>query len=372
MHQNDPELEYWLSLAHTPGIGIKTIQKLLLAFSSVKNIFHAKTEKLRQHQLTETQITHLKNPDPTLFAITEKWFNESAQNHIIVLTDKHYPKLLLEIAGTPPILYATGDIQLLSLPQIAMVGSRNPSKTGIEIAHQFACELARTGMVVTSGLAMGIDAASHEGALKAPGKTIAVLGSGLHHIYPKKHVTLAKSIMENGCVISEYPLTTPPRAENFPRRNRVISGLSLGTLVVEAALQSGSLITARHAMEQNREVFALPGSIRNPMSTGCLALIQQGAKCVTCVQDVLDEMVSHLPHDFSSHSPKIALNSSSFNSGSLDPEHRRVLACIDNEVTTVDQICARSRLSAQWVTSILLILELNGHIYSKWDGYYKA
>ena len=286
MQKLNSELMYCLQLAHAPHVGIKTIRRLLAQFKTIDNICHASKSDLRAFKLNEAQIYAIKNPDEKLIATTEKWMSQSHKNQVIFFTQAPYPKLLGEISSLPPILYVSGDIDLLSKPQIAMVGSRNPSSTGLDIAMQFAFELATQNMGVTSGLAIGIDTACHTGALNANGKTIAVLGSGLHYIYPKKNSALAEKIIENGCLVSEWPLHTPPKAEHFPRRNRIISGLSLGTVVIEAALQSGSLITAHYATEQNREVFAVPGSIRNPMSTGCLALIQQGAKCVTSVDDI--------------------------------------------------------------------------------------
>jgi len=201
-----------------------------------------------------------------------------------------YPALLLEIPDPPPCLYVLGDIDLLAQPQLAIVGSRTPTRQGLADAEAFAGDLARAGFIVTSGLAYGIDAAAHRSALAAPGKSVAVLGSGLDVVYPAAHRALARDVSENGALVSELPLGAPPRAAHFPRRNRVISGLCLGVLVVEAALQSGSLVTARLALEQNREVFALPGSIHNPSSRGCNVLIRGGAKLVLDVQDMLEEL----------------------------------------------------------------------------------
>ncbi len=372
MKKLNSELIYWLQLVHAPNVGIKTIRRLVAQFKTVGHICSASKADLRAFKLNEAQIYAIKNPDEKLLLITDNWLNESDRNHLIVFTEPDYPTLLSQISSLPPILYVSGDPKLLLSAQIAMVGSRNPSKTGLEIATQFAFELAEKNMCVTSGLALGIDTACHTGALDASGKTIAVLGSGFHYIYPKKNAALADKIIENGCLVSEWPLSTPPKAENFPRRNRIISGLSLGTVVIEAALQSGSLITAHYATEQNREVFALPGSIRNPMSTGCLALIQQGAKCVTCVEDIIDELKPLLLQNTEPEIQKNALNSSALENLNLDPEQQLVLACIEGEMTGVDQICERSKLSAQSVTAILLMLELDGYIYSELGGYSRA
>ncbi|OGT46935.1 MAG: DNA protecting protein DprA [Gammaproteobacteria bacterium RIFCSPHIGHO2_12_FULL_38_11] len=371
MQKLNTELIYWLQLAHAPLIGMKTIRKLLNEFKTIDNICRASKSDLRFLRLNEAQIYAIKNADEQLLITTEKWLTQHDKNCIINFTNQNYPKLLSEISSLPPILYISGDVNLLSATQIAIVGSRNPSPTGIDIAKQFAFELAKQNICITSGLALGIDTACHEGALQANGKTIAVLGNGLCYVYPKKNNALAEKIIENGCLVSEWPLNMPPKAENFPRRNRIISGLSLGTLVIEAALKSGSLITAHYAIAQNREVFALPGSVRNPLSTGCHALIQQGAKCVVSAEDVLDELKPFLTMSDHKNSSENTLNSSSFKNFILDHEQQLVLACIESDVTSVDQICEHSKLSAQSVMAHLLILELHGYIRSQLNGYIK-
>ena len=215
---------------------------------------------------------------------------EDESHHILTLHDLAYPRLLREIADPPPLLFVHGNPALLSRPQIAIVGSRNPSAGGRSLAEDFARSLCRSGLIVTSGMALGIDAASHQGALRAKGGTIAVAGTGPDRIYPARHRSLAQAIVEQGAIISEFSLGTPALPGNFPRRNRIISGLSLGVLVVEAACKSGSLITARLAAEQGREVFALPGSIHNPLARGCHRLIRQGAKLVEDIGDILEEL----------------------------------------------------------------------------------
>ncbi|OGT43189.1 MAG: DNA protecting protein DprA [Gammaproteobacteria bacterium RIFCSPHIGHO2_12_FULL_40_19] len=294
-----------------------------------------------------------------------QWLKQP-NHHIIPITDPRYPVLLSKIPSPPPLLYVKGEIETLSRPQIAIVGSRNPSFTGLELSTEFAYLLSQAGLVITSGLALGIDAASHVGALRAGGKTIAVLGSGLQQIYPKRNAALAEKITVNGCLVSEFPLDTPPAPHNFPRRNRIISGLSLGTLVIEAALKSGSLITAHFAAEQGREVFAIPSSIRNPAAKGCLALIQNGAKCVISLADILEEIRPLTPSSFSTPRQRADSNEHQTTLASTDSQ---VLACIDNEVTTIDQICARSKLSAQLVTVALLQLELNGVVKRQFGGF---
>ena len=296
--------------------------------------------------------------------ITEK-------NHrIILFSDLGYPPLLKEISSAPQILYVQGDVTLLSQPQIAMVGSRNPSRNGVEIAEEFAAALSQAGFIITSGLARGIDTASHQGALKAGGKTIAVLGSGLNNIYPASNQKLAEKIMENGCLVSEYPLDCAPKAINFPKRNRIISGLSLGTLIVEAALKSGSLITAKFAVEQNRDVFAIPGSLRNPTSQGCLSLIQQGAKCVTSINDILNEMninAMPIPPNNQGHTR----NNKPTPLYKLDQTERLVLACIEDDGATLDQICFRSKLAAHLIATTLLRLELRDVVQCHHGSYTK-
>ena len=363
-HTTETELRYWLTLLQAPQIGRARILQLLRHFDSVEAICTASSVALEAQQLTQTQIHTLHHPNKKWLDDTLRW-REKENHHIILCTDSRYPPSLKEIAAAPPILYVFGDWNLLSMPQIAIVGSRNPSHTGFELAEEFGYGLAQTGLVITSGLALGIDTASHQGALNANGKTIAVLGSGLMQIYPTRNKLLAKHIADNGAVISELPLHLTPTPENFPRRNRIISGLSLGTLVIEAALKSGSLITAHYALEQNKDVFAVPGSLRNPMSQGCLALIQQGAKCVTSIKDILDEL--YIPT-----ANKMAISPLKTNTpptDGLDQTECLVLACIDTEATSIDQICARSGLNTQTVMAALVELEMKGRVRNVFGAY---
>lgn len=352
-HITSNELSYWLTLSQTPGVGIHTIKKLLKQFHCIEAICKASSKQLQNQQLNDEQIAAIKNPNQKEIDVAQQWLNDSSDHAIIPFTDSRYPTLLLETSCFPILLYIHGDMHVVSQPQIAMVGSRKPTHTGLELASEFARALSQRGLIITSGLALGIDAASHDGALNAGGKTIAILGSGLKQVYPRRNYSLAERIAHNGCLISELPLYAGPLPENFPRRNRIISGLSLGTLVIEAAPYSGSLITARFALEQNREVFAIPGSPRNPMAKGCLSLIQQGAKCVTCVEDIINEIGI-----FGLKTPVIDSRFNHFgHQNALDSIEQRVLACIE-DVTTIDQICIRSKLSAQLVATILLQLEL--------------
>lgn len=273
---NEQDPKYWLALLRTPGVGPRTFLRIL-AVCTPEQLF--------------TQARHLPDELNLTRRSIDQDLNWLAQpdNHLLTCDDPAYPKQLQEIPDAPPVLFVRGSIDLLSRPQIAIVGSHNPSSQGKQTAQDFAGTLAACGFVITSGLALGIDAASHIGALRSGGLTIAVAGTGLDRIYPARHKQLALEIVENGAIISEFPPGTTAKAGHFPRRNRIISGLCIGLLVVEAARQSGSLITARLALEQNREVFAIPGSIHNPLARGCNALIREGAKLVETTRDILEE-----------------------------------------------------------------------------------
>jgi DNA processing protein len=310
------------------------------------------------------------------------WLAESPQHHIIHYDDAMYPALLREIPRPPRVLYAIGNIDLLHTPQLAIVGSRKPTATGRDTAKQFSYHLAKAGFTITSGLALGIDGASHEGALAAAGNTIAVLGCGLQQIYPPNHKALAQRIKETGLLISEFAPDMPPLAANFPQRNRIISGLSLATLVVEAAVQSGSLITARFACEQGREVFAIPGSIHNPQARGCHALIKQGAKLVETVDDIVEELPALLQYSLQlsipTASPPLAVSQVIDNKQHELPELGVENAChfmlkyVGYEPTTFDTIINRSSLPAEQVSAILVQLELDGLIESLTHGYIRT
>ena len=294
--QDTNEAAIWICLQQIPGLNGQGICKLLSQFESPENIFAASHQALKQ--VVSDAISNLIKQGPDLEAIKPslQWLQKDG-NHLITLADAHYPQALLEIPDPPPVLYAKGDLSCLTMPAIAMVGSRNASVQGEKNAEEFAYALSKQGLCIISGMALGIDGAAHRGALKHEnGKTIAVVGTGLDIVYPSKHRELAHKIVAQGLVISEYSIGTPSRPENFPRRNRIISGLSLGCLVVEANTPSGSLITAKCATEQGREVFAIPGSIHSPTSRGCHALIKQGAKLVDCIRDITDELAPHLTH----------------------------------------------------------------------------
>jgi DNA processing protein len=285
---------------------------------------------------------------------------------LLACTDPAYPPLLRQINDPPMVLFVRGEVNLLTQPLLAMVGSRNPSIEGKRNAEEFAAYLARCGLGIVSGMAMGIDAASHRGALKSGGATIAVWGTGLDKPYPPSHRDLAEEIAQRGLLVSEFPPGTPPLPYNFPRRNRIISGLCVGTLVVEAAQTSGSLITARLASEQGREVFAIPGSIHNPLAHGCHRLIREGAKLVESAGDILEELAPLLKLE-----PANAVDALPMAADTTDdPEYRLLLNSMDHAPTSIDSLVERTGLTPDVVSSMLLMLELQGQVEATPGGHY--
>ncbi len=344
------ELSAWLWLLETPSVGLESARRLLAHFGSAQAVRDAPA-RARRELLEPAQAQALLTADATAATdVTWKWLEsaQAAQRHVITLGDAAYPRALLETADPPLLLYAVGRSELLNAACLAVVGSRNPTPQGAENARSFAAALSAAGLTVVSGLALGIDGCAHEGALTGVGSTIAVLGTGLDRVYPKRHLALAHRIASAGLLISEYSLGTPPLPANFPRRNRLIAGLSRGTLVVEAALQSGSLITARLATEAGRDVFAIPGSIHSPQSRGCLALIKQGAKLVDSVVDILEELPAPAPKRVA---PVVAV-------GCVDS----VLARLGHEPMTLDELSARTGSPPAELSAHLLELELNGEV----------
>ena len=359
------ELRYWLALLRAPGLGTRGALEVLTRSTPEALFSAALISEVRERLRAETR-DYFRNPDWSAIEPDLAWLATSPRNHIITLHDASYPLLLKEIADPPLVLFVHGDPAVLNRPQIAMVGSRNPTPQGLDNSHAFAQSFAQTGLTITSGLALGIDAACHEGALAGHGHTIGVMGTGLDRVYPKRHHALAHEIAVQGALISEFPPGTPPLKENFPRRNRIISGLSLGTLVVEASVNSGSLITARCAADQGREVFAIPGSIHNPLARGCHALIRQGAKLVESANDVLEELHASLPLlPHTEGLPGVA-------AVSLSPEQQTVLEKLGFEPTSIDRIVERTALTADVVSSILLLLELQGQVMSSGAQYHRV
>jgi DNA processing protein len=295
-----------------------------------------------------------------------EWLSEP-QHHIVAAESDDFPQLLRRIPDPPPKLYVVGNIDALHLPTLAIVGSRNPTRGGQRNAYEFAKHLGKSGFCIVSGLAQGIDAAAHEGALDADALTVAFLGHGIDRIYPAENRELAHRIASAGALCSEYPLGSPPRKEHFPRRNRLISGLSLGTLVVEAAKRSGSLISARLAAEQGREIFAIPGSIHNPMSRGCHQLIRQGAKLVESADDIVSElgpMVGHLMQSAMQDAPE------SGDSNHHDEDYETLLQTLSYDPASADELAEQSGLTIDQVSSMLLILELEKKIEAQAGGRY--
>lgn len=345
----------WLALRRLPGVGTRTQFDLLEHFGSIEAIFSASRGQLEKSLVGKHEAIDalLAGPDEKILRSELEWLSEPG-HHLLTWSDPDYPALLREIPDPPLVLYVAGERQLLSAQQLAIVGSRNPTPMGRENARAFAKSLAGAGLAITSGMALGVDGAAHRGALEAGGKTIAVAGTGLDRVYPARHRDLAHEIVKHGALVSEFPLGTPPLPENFPVRNRIISGLSLGTLVVEAALQSGSLITARMANEQGREVFAIPGSIHAPQARGCHALIRQGAKLVETAQDILEEL---------GPLAGVALQAAHENTpppARLDSTMVTLLEHIGHDPVSIDTLIERSGLTADAVSSMLLQMELNG------------
>jgi len=358
------ELRAWLRLALTPGVGNTTARKLLTAFGSAQAIFEQSSATL-QKLGSDKLASSLRSEPPSVAAqlqTTTDWLKAGDDRRIAVLGDTAYPAALLDIEDPPLMLYMLGtlashaDTATTTIANsLAIVGSRNPTPQGESNARQFARAFGGAGICVVSGLALGIDGAAHDGAMLGGGETIAVVGTGLDRVYPKRHLDLAHRIARQGMLISEFPLGTPPLTANFPKRNRIISGLSRGTLVVEAALQSGSLITARLAAEQGKEVFAIPGSIHSPQSRGCHALIKQGAKLVEVAQDVLEEL-RLVP----------AVSGAALEAGEADEavsaRDDPLLAALGFDPVNLDALQARTGLDTAHLQAGLLELELDGQV----------
>ncbi|MGD8587471.1 MAG: DNA-processing protein DprA [Chromatiales bacterium] len=363
---SDNRIEAWLLVSQAPGIGSRTFQRLLSRFDRPENILDAPPQQLQAAGLRQDGIDFLQRADRQSIQPSLAWL-EQPDHYLVTLQDPVYPPLLAQIPDPPPLLFVQGQLELLQRPQLAIVGSRNPTPSGIANAKDFSAYLAGAGLTITSGLAVGIDGAAHQGALNR-GTSIAVTGTGLDRVYPANHRNLAHELAEQGALVSEYPPGTPPKAENFPRRNRIISGLSVGVLVVEATLHSGSLITARLALEQGREVFAIPGSIHNPQARGCHRLIREGAKLVESAQDIFDELgalfgsLLELPKE-SGQLPSPA-------TVGLDPEYTQLIEAMGFDPISVDELIVRTGLTPEAVSSMLLLLELDGYVSSAPGGYY--
>jgi DNA processing protein len=346
------QLAHWIRLEQTPGVGTDTARRLLAAFGLPHQIFAADMAALCDVVPPRVAQALLAPPSDTLKALTERtleWATQ-ADNYILTLGDAEYPATLLDIPDPPPVLYAKGRLELLGTPSLGVVGSRNATAQGVSNAEKFSEALSRAGLTIVSGMALGIDTAAHQGGLRGAGSTVAVIGTGADIVYPARNRTLAHQIAADGCLLSEYALGTPALSANFPRRNRLISGLARGVLVVEAAAQSGSLITARMAGDQGRDVFAIPGSIHSPLSKGCHLLIKQGAKLVESAQDVLEE----LKFD----SPATAAKTGKLHAES--PPDSRLLAALGYDPVHIDALASRCGIDIATVNVELLLLEMNG------------
>lgn len=349
------ELAAWLRLLETPKSGRDSARKLLASFGSPQAVFEASIRE-RGELVGPGAANALAEPPealPSLLATTLEWLQADCAEprHVITLGDPTYPRALLETADPPLLLYAQGRIALLNTEAVAVVGSRNPTPQGIDNARSFSTALSQAGLTIVSGLALGIDAAAHEGGLQGPGSTVAVVGTGLDRVYPRLNLILAHRIASEGLIVSEYALGTPPLAENFPVRNRIIAGLARGTLVVEAALKSGSLITARMAIESSRDVFAIPGSIHSPQARGCHSLIKQGAKLVDCAQDILEELN---PPEIRTAQPTGAAPTQ------MTESEDTLLDAMGFDPTTLDSLVDRTGCPASELNARLLELELEG------------
>ncbi|MFO1219091.1 MAG: DNA-processing protein DprA [Burkholderiaceae bacterium] len=356
------ELAAWLRLLAVPSIGRVQARQVLAAFGTPQEIFEA-TDAERVHRVGRDLAAALSQQSLVLddeVAKVQAWVEGGPSRRWITIGDALYPQSLLQTADPPLLLYLQGRAELLGARCLAIVGSRNPTAQGADNARAFAEHLGRAGLVVVSGMALGIDGAAHMGALASGAGTIAVIGTGADRIYPRRHRDLAHRIAESGLIVSEFPLGTPPLAPNFPQRNRIIAGLAVGTLVVEAALESGSLITAAQAADAGREVFAIPGSIHSPQSRGCHALIKQGAKLVETAQDVLDEIGGFA-------SPPAQPQAATAQDPAADP----LLETMGYEPVSLDELQARTGLATGVLSARLLELELAGALARLPGGMYQ-
>lgn len=364
LSQNAPsaycELKFLIALKMIKGIGSVTALKLLKHFSSAKQIFRACAAELESLKLKSSVVNQILSFDHKATKPVLAWGNQP-NCHIISLKSPYYPPLLSQINRPPILLFALGNPEILTMPQMAVVGSRTPSSLGIANAQAFCRAMSQKGLTITSGLAIGIDGEAHRAALEANGYTVAVAGTGLNRVYPASHRDLAHLIAEKGVLVSERLPDESYHVGSFPQRNRIIAGLSLGTLVIEAAEKSGTLITATCAMEEGREVFAVPGSIHNPLARGCHKLIKQGAKLTETIEDILEDIPcltrGQVDHSLQPDKSPLTL------------EMAELLKCVDYELTTLDTIIQRSRLTVEAVTNTLLMLELEGWIINSAGGF---
>jgi len=358
----------WMALSRAPALDAATLSAAFERLSGISGFIESSDEARRCAGIPVAACEFLSSAAASSSSAERAWI-ESPRHDLVPFTDRRYPAALRGLERRPIVLYVAGNADILNDPQLAIVGSRNPTPAGRDTAFEFAESLAACGLGITSGLAEGIDSAAHRGALAAQGITVAVLGSGIDSIYPRSNQALSEEIRLQGALISEFPLGTPPRRANFPQRNRIIAGLSLGTLVVEAARRSGSLITARLAADQNRELFAVPGSIHNPLSRGCHELIRQGAKLTETVADILSEL------NFSAFFEGVRRASGGLEEAAdvetgMDKEHKILLDALGFDPADLDMLVVRTGFKAEAVSSMMLILELEGHVQAAPGGRY--
>jgi DNA processing protein len=359
----------WLRIARTPGLGGRRLLELLPAVGGADGLCATPASQLSGLGLEPGQVQALREPDPALLESDQAWL-EAAEHHILGIGEPDYPALLQQIPGPPAVLWVRGDPSALWQPQIALVGSRNPTPGGREHASEFASTLVREGWTITSGLAAGIDVTAHVGALDAGGLTVAVLGTGPDQVYPARHAAVAEAIAASGALVTELPPGSPPRKQHFPSRNRIIAGLSLGVLVIEAALNSGSLITARLAAEQGREVFALPGSLHNPMVKGCHRLIKQGARLAESTKDVTEALAPMAGELARVLKRRLTLEDEPGERPGVvapedeellrDEDYARLWSELGHDPQTQEQLDRRLGLGPRALSSMLLMLELRG------------
>lgn len=357
---NDSDIKYWLALLRVEGIGCKTFMSLIEEHTP-EEIFNASEKELINWDIKKNVIDGILNFDWSMVNYDLEWLAQP-NNDVLKITHPFYSDALKEIYDPPPLLFIRGNPQILAYPQIAIVGSRNPSAMGNKTAFDFAFELSKYGFAITSGLAIGIDSTAHQGALSAEGYTIAVAGTGLDRVYPSSNKALALEIVNTGAMVSELPPGTTAKGANFPRRNRIISGLCQGLLVVEAAQKSGSLITARLALEQNREVFAIPGSIYSPLSRGCNAMIKEGANLVESPQDIIDGL--------SQFKPLIQFLRSEPEQPLLEPNQQQLLNLVMFNPTSIDDLVESAKQPVDVITAQLLMLEIQGYVEAMAGGCY--
>lgn len=347
------ELSAWVALSMVYGLGGESFRQLLSAFGTPQHIYATPVAQLKEIVKADIANAIGAGIDAAKVKPALDWLQQDG-NRLLTLADEDYPRLLLEISVPPPVLYVKGDLACLQRPAIAIVGSRNATPQGAKTTEAFAQALSEAGWCVVSGMALGIDGAAHRGALKGKTGTVAVIGTGPDIVYPARHRELAHEIVQHGAIISEFALGEPSKPANFPRRNRIISGLARGVLVVEANLQSGSLITARLAAEQGRDVFAIPGSIHSPLSKGCHLLIKQGAKLVDSISDILEEL---------GNAPILEASSTTASSPLLEQ--------MGFDAVTAETLIQQCGLTSEEVSAMLLSLELDGRIASLPGGYYQ-